>query len=121
MTDTTKMYLFDPSDRTEAGGYPVYVGYEDAEGALTHTEVLCPSRSQALVNHSPNGFSWGYSGSGPAQCALGVLLDVTDDENVAMRWYQSFKSEVIAHMPQDKKLQIPVTAIREWLKEKQSV
>jgi hypothetical protein len=28
-----------------------------------------------LYNHSPNGFEWGYSGSGPAQLALAILAD----------------------------------------------
>lgn len=25
---------------------------------------LFPERSQKLINHSPDGFSWGYAGSG---------------------------------------------------------
>src|SRR2546423_1244722 len=28
-----------------------------------------------IVNHSPNGFEWGYSGSGPAQLALAIMAD----------------------------------------------
>ncbi len=28
-----------------------------------------------LANHSPDGFSWGYGGSGPAQLALAILAD----------------------------------------------
>jgi len=31
---------------------------------------LSPGPSQAVYNHSPTGFSWGYEGSGPAQLAL---------------------------------------------------
>lgn len=27
---------------------------------------LLPGRSQKIVNHSPDGFAWGYGGSGPA-------------------------------------------------------
>lgn len=120
MTDTPKIYLFDPSERTETGGYPVSVGYEAADGTPINTEALSPERSQALVNHSPNGFSWGYGGSGPAQCALGILLDVTDNDEIALRWYQSFKSEVIAHMPTDKKIQLAEQKVQEWLATKQS-
>ena len=37
-----------------------------------------------LANHSPDGFSWGYVGSGPAQLAL----------------YQPFKDAVVAAMDQ---------------------
>lgn len=28
-----------------------------------------------LFNHSPDGFEWGYGGSGPAQLALAILAD----------------------------------------------
>jgi len=28
-----------------------------------------------LMNHSPDGFNWGYGGSGPAQLALAILAD----------------------------------------------
>ena len=42
--------------------------------------VLDPSRSQQIFNHSPNGFSWGYGGSGPAQLALALLLEAGASE-----------------------------------------
>jgi hypothetical protein len=35
---------------------------------------LDPKPSQKLRNHSPDGFAWGYPGSGPAQLALAILL-----------------------------------------------
>src|SRR5262245_55620958 len=40
---------------------------------------LSARRSQAVFNHSPDGFAWGYGGSGPAQLALAILLDALDD------------------------------------------
>ena len=40
---------------------------------------LDPGPSQQLYNHSPTGFEWGYGGSGPAQLALAILFQVTDD------------------------------------------
>ena len=30
-------------------------------------------------SHSPSGPDWGYAGSGPAQCALAVLMLFTDN------------------------------------------
>lgn len=60
--------------------------------------TLDPSRSQSVTNHSPDGFQCGYTGSGPAQLALALLLDVTDDEQVALNNYQDFKNEVIAKL-----------------------
>jgi len=45
-----------------------------------------------------SGFEWGYGGSGPAQLALALLLDYTDDEAVALDHYQEFKTEVVSQL-----------------------
>jgi hypothetical protein len=47
-------------------------------------------------NHSPDGFEWGYGGSGPAQCALAILMHVTRDRSLALKAYHDFKFQVIA-------------------------
>lgn len=60
---------------------------------------LSPERSQAVVNHSPTGFAWGYGGSGPAQLALALLLEMTTQE-MALLWYQDVKWHIIAKLPQ---------------------
>jgi hypothetical protein len=62
-------------------------------------KVLDPKRSQAVINHSPDGFAWGYAGSGPAQLALAILLEVTD-EKTATSLYQKFKTDYIAILEQ---------------------
>ena len=49
-----------------------------------------------LANHSPTGFEWGYSGSGPAQLALAILADALGDDEEALFWYQPFKQALIA-------------------------
>lgn len=54
-----------------------------------------------LANHSPDGFSWGYYGSGPAQLALAILADFTENDGFALMYYQSFKEKVIAQLNQD--------------------
>jgi len=59
-------------------------------------QELSPKPSQELINHSPDGFQWGYSGSGPAQLALALLFDATNDSNIAKTHYQDFKWEVVA-------------------------
>lgn len=56
--------------------------------------------------HSPDGFSWGYHGSGPSDLALAILLDhlqetptpeqVQMGHPLAMRLYQFFKREFVA-------------------------
>lgn len=58
-------------------------------------ELLSPVKSQALVNHSPDGFAWGYGGSGPAQLALAICLELIGKHSD----YQSFKWDVIAKLP----------------------
>lgn len=55
---------------------------------------LFPGRSQKAINHSPDGFNWGYAGSGPAQLALAILLEQ------ALSHYQQFKWDVISKLPQ---------------------
>lgn len=62
-------------------------------------ELLNPRKSQKIINHSPDGFNWGYGGSGPAQLALAILLKITSRET-AMQMYQDFKWDVIASLPQ---------------------
>jgi hypothetical protein len=63
---------------------------------------LTAKRSQKHYNHSPDGFNWGYMGSGPAQLALAVLLEVNDDAT----GYQDFKARVIAELEVDKDFEI---------------
>lgn len=60
---------------------------------------LLPFTSQAVRNHSPTGFLWGYAGSGPAQLALAILLVYLPIE-VALDYYQSFKFSYISGLPQ---------------------
>ena len=73
--------------RDVEGGFIVKV--EDTDSG---TEVVfSAAASQELVNHSPDGFNWGYGGSGPSQLALGLLLSVTSDTDLSLRYYQEFK------------------------------
>src|SRR6185312_10589057 len=58
-------------------------------------QFLSPQPSQAVWNHSPDGFCWGYGGSGPAQLALALLLLVTTEEE-ARAAHQSLKRDHVA-------------------------
>lgn len=53
-------------------------------------------------NHSPSGFEWGYSGSGPAQLAVAILCDIYGPESAEVLMYQDFKSAVIVQLPKEK-------------------
>ena len=52
---------------------------------------LLPHEGQKVHNHSPDGFSWGYGGSGPAQSALAICLHIFKNKHVATALYQNFK------------------------------
>lgn len=51
--------------------------------------------------HSPDGFNWGYGGSGPAQLALAICYDVLGDREQAEQLYQRFKFRVIGTLTGD--------------------
>jgi hypothetical protein len=63
---------------------------------------LLPDDSQAYRNHSPDGFAWGYGGSGPAQLALAVMLEIKGEAF----GYQDFKWKELAILEQDKDFEI---------------
>jgi hypothetical protein len=65
-------------------------------------KLLDPRPSQKYHNHSPDGFNWGYGGSGPSQLALAVLLAVTGNPG----HYQEFKWRIIAALPIDEDFDI---------------
>ena len=70
-------------------------------------------------DHSPTGVEWGYHGSGPSQCALVVLLAITDPLT-ALFYYQDFKRECIAPIPYEGQT-IDLEQIRLWLSVKEDV
>ena len=80
----------------------VYVGYRKRGQTIVkkqpNQEQLTPARSLKLVSHSPTGFEWGYGGSGPAQLAHALLLDYTDDAEIAMAHYIEFKNVVVSQL-----------------------
>lgn len=63
---------------------------------------LDPAPSQEYRNHSPDGFAWGYSGSGPAQLALAIKLKLTGEAF----GYQDFKFKFISTLPVDEDFEI---------------
>jgi len=62
---------------------------------------LNPALSQKIRNHSPDGFNWGYGGSGPAQAALAICLEIFQEQWMAQALYQSFKWSFVIHWIED--------------------
>lgn len=55
---------------------------------------------RSVGRHSPDGFEWGYGGSGPSELALSLLADHLGFEPEP--WlYQQFKSEVVSRLRHD--------------------
>ncbi len=83
---------------------------------LDKRSELTKDYSLKFRNHSPDGFAWGYSGSGPAQLALAILLELTD-EKTAEAAYTQFKFDKIAPLDGDKDFELEVDDVLEWLVE----
>jgi len=102
-----------------------YTGHRDISGMI-HVFVLNdgvktplnPKPSQELYNHSPDGFNWGYLGSGPAQLSLAILLDLIG-RKPALAYYQLFKFEFVSKF--SSKFCISGGEIRAWLKQTQGL
>jgi len=60
---------------------------------------LLPDKSQNIYNHSPDGFMWGYNGSGPSQLALAILLELYGEVSRFPIHYQFFRTQHIAPLP----------------------
>jgi hypothetical protein len=80
-------------------------------------KYLDPIKSQSIWNHSPDGFSYGYCGSGCAQFALALLLEATTKQE-AVKWYQYFKIDCISTFPHNKDLDTSAEFIYAWLENK---
>lgn len=77
-------------------------------------KLLNLSDSLAIARHSPDGFMWGYHGSGPAQLACAVILKMVGKENLEVPLYQKFKSDVISKLPIDKQVSLEMD-FQGWL------
>lgn len=82
------------------GSGVVSVAPFDAKTGIGREEALPPCNE--IRNHSPDGFEWGYGGSGPAQLALALCVHALTHEGKpwpkqrAERVYQIVKDRVIA-------------------------
>ena len=69
------------------------------------------------VWHSPDGFEWGYGGSGPADLALNILLTATGDRDFSAKHHQAFKWQFVAKLPPEGGV-IDANDIAVWIKER---
>lgn len=62
---------------------------------------LSPAPSLKVRNHIPTGFAWGYSGSGPSQLALAILLKAGVPQDRAVTFYSRFRDQFIAPLKRE--------------------
>ncbi len=76
----------------------VTVDAGDGERVLPMPELL-----RGEGRHSPDGFQWGYGGSGPAELARAILIQVFPDDVMVRhpRVYQEFKFDVVARLDRE--------------------
>jgi hypothetical protein len=71
-----------------------------------------------LANHSPDGFNWGYGGSGPAQLALAICADALEgDQARALRVYMDFKWKVVTKLETGRPWQMTIRSVIEAVQE----
>lgn len=91
------------------GGAFIEIEYEDHKEKLQHL----------FKKHSPDGFEFGYRGSGPAEAALNILaLFISVKECTQNGLYQDFKRDFIAGISQETGGEISGPSIIEWIKRK---
>lgn len=83
----------------------LYRGHRTEQGCVVQVydgavwEELDPRYD--LRSHSPDGYEWGYGGSGPAQLALALLADALQRDRLAEWWYQDYKRAVVCGLPRE--------------------
>lgn len=99
----------------------VYVGHriQPELGTAGGCRVTVNGRPlRHVVVHSPDGFNWGYGGSGPADLAYAILADYLGDEKLAAELHQAFKWDVVARLDQRADWTITGEDVDRWLRDK---
>jgi hypothetical protein len=95
----------------------VYRGKRLKPEQKTGSEVAVTVNGKPLrhvVRHSPTGMSWGYGGSGPADTALTILVDVFGGRiDLVNIYYQQFKFHFVAEWGD--KWELTSEEIEAWL------
>lgn len=92
-------------------------------------DTVCTNVPHLVTHHSPTGYEWGYSGSGPADLALNILEYVLLEDGYqgptivcrqgrcfrrAWDLHQRFKADVLAACPRSG-MPLPLAVVRDWL------
>ncbi len=112
-----------------------YQGKRTREGVVVEVVNMASGKRRVAplrhVNyHSPDGFEWGYVGSGPADLALSILahhlgetwvngpylrkLKMTQEAPLCWKFHQDFKRDVISTLDRDS-WELTHTDVHNWL------
>ena len=85
-----------------------FVGVRDQEDGFCRVYVddegdrITPRRRlqhhRGMYTHVPTGFEWGYGGSGPAELARALVVEVTGDPNPSPRLYEQLKARLVQQL-----------------------
>ena len=82
--------------------------------------VWVNSNLRHIERHSPDGFQWGYGGSGPSDLALSILTHFCEKKDISLeiaeKYYQKFKHDFVAIAGDE--LNIKCEDISKWLIDK---
>ena len=123
--------------RIKGGPTRVYRGIRQApDGGWDESEVLvCDGDGEVLHplrhhrRHSPDGFSWGYGGSGPMELARCILIDHFGLHSRAQRNHPSFElpvrvgdflRDVTSQLDQKSDWQLTNVQIERWIQAQQA-
>lgn len=94
-----------------------YKGQHDPHGGAAKIEVCRGGVCEPLthhIHHSPDGFAYGYGGSGPAELARCILWDYLGQEP-SPGCYQAFKQRFIATADGDAPFSVNGSEIQAFL------
>ena len=74
-----------------------YKAIRTPEGCVVTVNGKLLNPRHDLSNHSPDGFEWGYDGSGPSQLALAILAYELQDDSKVTSLYEEFKRKTVAN------------------------
>lgn len=89
-----------------------YIGLGNSREVFVQGVPLDPLFDE--VNHSPDGFNWGYGGSGPHQLSYAILRHYYGDADFVKKHYRVFTHEVIANLPMDNDFVLTGDQIDDW-------
>lgn len=101
------------TDRPETAG--LIVGEHSSRRVWFDGVELLPGESQLVYNHSPDGFAWGYGGSGPTQLALAIALRLCTKKSNAKLVYRAFGRKWIAKLGKDRDFCVAILHVSNWL------